>query len=100
MAAEAADPVAELEISPVPAASSSSVETAFSRYACTQAALLFFVFPLCLCFSLSLCPLTGDLCCGRFVLLGFRAGVHGVYASHGFLFIFVFGVGGYDWSGV
>jgi hypothetical protein len=38
------------------------------------------------------------------VILGFRAGVHGVYASPGiFIFYFFkkkFGVGGYDWSGV
>lgn len=106
MAAAAEDPVAASEISPVPAPSSSSVETAFSRYACTQAALLCFVFPLCLCLCLFLCvcPLIGDLCSGRFVILGFRAGVHGVYASPGiFIFYFFkkkFGVGGYDWSGV
>jgi hypothetical protein len=39
------------------------------------------------------------------VILGFRAGVHGVYASPGiffyfYFFKFFFGVGGYDWSGV
>jgi len=38
------------------------------------------------------------------VILGFRAGVHGVYASPGiFIYLFFknfFGVGGYDWSGV
>ncbi len=51
-----------------------------------------------------MCPVIGDLCSGRFVILGFRAGVYGVYASHGvfvFLFFFVFlGVDGYDWSGL
>jgi hypothetical protein len=33
------------------------------------------------------------------VILGFRAGVYGVYASHGFFFFFL-GVDGYDWSGL
>ncbi len=44
-----------------------------------------------------MCPLIGDLCSLRFVILGFRAGVHGVYASHGFFFFFFLGVGVYDW---
>jgi len=102
-AAEEEDPVAASEISPVPAPSSSSLETAFSRYACTQAALLCFVFPLCLgvCVCICVCPVIGDLCSGRFVILGIRAGVYGVSASHGVFIFFVFlGVDGYDWSGL
>jgi hypothetical protein len=89
MAAAAEDPVAASEISPVPAPSSSSVETAFSRYACTQAAMLCFVFPLCLCLCLCVCVLSSEICVVKgFFILGFRAGVHGVYASHGFFFNF------------
>ncbi len=66
MAAAAEDPVAVSEISSDPALSSSSVETAFSRYACTQATLLcFFFFPplfVSVSVSVSVCVLSSEIC--------------------------------------